>query len=73
MIEFFDHVNFTSPEWTVMKKWLLEQQDVYIRKLINSTDDTETKELRGAIKLIDKLLVAEKAARTRAATQGYPQ
>jgi hypothetical protein len=70
MIDFFDHVRFTSPEWAVMKKWLEDQRAVYISKLINCSSHDESNEHRGAIKLIDKLLNAERAALTRAANQG---
>ena len=66
MINFFEHVRYNSPEWTVMKAWLEEQHKTYIRKLVNASSHDESNELRGAIKLIDKLLLAEKDARTRA-------
>lgn len=70
MINLATQLNFHSPEWTVMKAYLLEQKEVKVRQLIGSKDHDESNVLRGDIKRIELLLQAEKEAAALAATRG---
>lgn len=64
------HFNFYGPDWTVMKNYLERYRAVQVAKLIGSKDHDDSMRLRGAIQLIDLLLIEEKAALDRAANRG---
>ena len=55
-------VNFGSPEWAAVKRYLLEVREQRVARLISPEDERSSDRLRGAINLIDQLLSEETAA-----------
>lgn len=55
-------INVHSSEWQIIKKELLERRNKELDKLIKSTDHENSMEIRGALRMIDQLLTAEKDA-----------
>lgn len=56
------HINFSAAEWQAIKRWLQEQKEREIEKLIGAKDHDKSNEHRGAIRKLDQLLNAEKDA-----------
>jgi hypothetical protein len=56
------HINFNGQEWQAIKRWLQEQKDLEVNKLIKATTHDESNGYRGAIRKLDQLLNAEKDA-----------
>lgn len=56
------HINFNSSEWHAIRRWLQEQRDTEVQKLISSKQHDESMRIRGAINKLDMLLNAEKDA-----------
>ncbi len=63
MTDPFVYIGTNGPEWAAIKRWLEDQHKELTRKLINANAHDQSNELRGAIKLIEKLLLAEEAAK----------
>jgi hypothetical protein len=64
------HVSFNGPEWQAIKRWLQEQKESEVNKLIKAKTQDESNEYRGAIRKLDQLLNAEKDAHM-ASQQGH--
>lgn len=56
------HINFNTGEWHAIKRWLQEQRDIEVQKLITSKTHDDSMRIRGAINKLDMLLNAEKDA-----------
>lgn len=55
-------INFNGQEWQAIRRWLQEQKDVELQKLIASKNHDDSMRIRGAINKLDMLLNAEKDA-----------
>jgi hypothetical protein len=55
-------INFNGPEWTAIKRWLQEERDREVQKLIKAVTHDQSNVHRGAIQKLDRLLNAEKDA-----------
>lgn len=64
------HINFNGPEWTAIKRWLQEQRDLEVQKLIKAKTQEDSNDYRGAIRKLDQLLNSEKDAQM-ASQQGH--
>lgn len=63
-------INFNGAEWQAIKRWLQEQRDVEVQKLVASKDHDDSNVRRGAIQKLDMLLNVEKDA-IMASQQGH--
>lgn len=55
-------INFNGQEWHAIKRWLQEQKEVELQKLVASKNHEDSMRIRGAINKLDMLLNAEKDA-----------
>lgn len=62
-------INFDTYEWKVIRMWLEHQKELKIRLLIGADTHDKSQELRGAVKVIDQMLLLEDRARKDRATQ----
>lgn len=65
-----NYINFNGQEWGAIKRWLQEERDMEVQKLIKATTQDQSNVHRGAIQKLDRLLNAEKDA-TIASQQGH--
>lgn len=65
-----NYINFNGQEWQAIKRWLQEQKEVELQKLIASKTHEDSMRVRGAINKLDMLLNAEKDANI-ASQQGH--
>lgn len=64
------HINIHGQEWQAIKRWLQEQRELEVQKLVRAKTHDESNEYRGAIRKLDQLLNTEKDARM-ASEQGH--
>lgn len=70
-MDLFKKISPHSSEWRAMKEELLTLRTTRVSQLVGSdTTHDKSNQLRGAIQLIDMLLLAEEAA-LKAANRGY--
>lgn len=58
----YAQVNFKGAEWQHIKRWLQEERDIEVQRLIKAKTHDESNVYRGAIQKLDKLLLAERDA-----------
>jgi hypothetical protein len=55
-------INFNGPEWQAIKRYLQQEKDFEVQKLIGASSHDDSNKHRGAIQRLDKLLNAERDA-----------
>lgn len=61
-----EHINFYGPDWTAIKRILLEKKETKTNLLIQADTHDKSNQLRGSLSVINELLSLENAARKAA-------